>query len=493
MAKLNALTITEAAKLLNEKELSSVELTKSCLEAIGEKDKELHAFLSVNREGALKEAKEIDERRKKGEPMGPLAGIPCAVKDNMLVKGLPATCASKILKPYRAPYDATAVGKLRRTGAIFLGKTNLDEFAMGSSTENSGFGPTKNPHDPSRVPGGSSGGSAAAVAADLCVFSLGSDTGGSVRQPASFCGIVGLKPTYGAVSRYGLIAMASSLDQIGPLAKTVEDSAAVFEALAGPDPKDATSSPQAVYPDLADVIRYGIDMKNLRVGVPKEYFGEGIQPEVEHAVRQAIKNFEKLGAKIVEISLPHTPYALACYYIIMPAEVSANLARYDGIKYGLSRGEEYMERYLKTRAQGFGSEPRRRIMLGTYVLSAGYYEAYYAKAQRVRRLIRDDFLKAFQNVDLIVTPTSPTVAFKFGERTQDPLSMYLADIYTVSVNLAGLPGISIPCGWSEEKDEKRNTRKLPIGLQLIAKHFDEKTILQTAYAYTHAYPISFIR
>lgn len=467
-------TISGAHELLEKREISSVDLTKAYLNEIEKKDKEIHAFLSVHSEYALAQAEEVDKKIASGDELGLLAGVPCAVKDNILVDGLPATAGSKILATYRATYDATVISRLKKAGAVILGKTNLDEFAMGSSTENSAFGPTKNPLDPTRVPGGSSGGSAAAVAAGEAVWSLGSDTGGSIRQPASFCGVVGVKPTYGAVSRYGLIALASSLDQIGLFARTIEDAAIIFEAIAGPDPFDSTSSPRAQYQGISVTSKQESVISNLKIGVPKEYFGQGLDPQVEKAIRDAIKRFEDLGAKVSEISLPHTSYALACYYIIMPAEVSANLARYDGIKYGFSEGKQLQDRYFETRGRGFGDEARRRIMLGTYVLSAGYYEAYYAKAQGVRRLIRQDFEDAFKKVDLIFTPTSPTLPFKFGERTQDPLSMYLADVYTVSVNLAGVPAISIPCG---------TVNGLSVGLQIIGNHFDEKTILQAANIY----------
>lgn len=467
-------TISGAHELLEKREISSVDLTKAYLNEIEKKDKEIHAFLSVHSEYALAQAEEVDKKIASGDELGLLAGVPCAVKDNILVDGLPATAGSKILATYRATYDATVISRLKKAGAVILGKTNLDEFAMGSSTENSAFGSTKNPLDPTRVPGGSSGGSAAAVAAGEAVWSLGSDTGGSIRQPASFCGVVGVKPTYGAVSRYGLIALASSLDQIGLFARTIEDAAIIFEAIAGPDPFDSTSSPRAQYQGISVTSKQESVISNLKIGVPKEYFGQGLDPQVEKAIRDAIKRFEDLGAKVSEISLPHTSYALACYYIIMPAEVSANLARYDGIKYGFSEGKQLQDRYFETRGRGFGDEARRRIMLGTYVLSAGYYEAYYAKAQGVRRLIRQDFEDAFKKVDLIFTPTSPTLPFKFGERTQDPLSMYLADVYTVSVNLAGVPAISIPCG---------TVNGLSVGLQIIGNHFDEKTILQAANIY----------
>jgi len=403
-----------------------------------------------------------------------LAGIPMAVKDNMLVEDVRCTAGSKILENYIAPYDATVIKKLKVKGVVILGKTNMDEFAMGSSTENSAFFPTKNPHDLNRVPGGSSGGSAAAVAANLCAFALGSDTGGSIRQPASFCGIVGLKPTYGAVSRYGLIAFASSLDQIGPMTKTVEDCQIVFDIIKGKDELDSTS----VESNLKSEI---LNLKSLKIGIPKEYFVKGIDPGVEKVIKEAIKKYEEIkyeeiGAKIEEISLPHTEYALPCYYIIAPSEASANLARYDGIKYGYStkKAKDLMEVYLKSKEEGFGAEVRRRVMLGSYVLSAGYYEAYYLRAQKVRTLIRDDFNKAFQKVDVIFTPVSPTPAFKFGEKIDDPLKMYLSDIFTAPINLAGLPAISIPGG---------RVGNLPIGFQIIGKPFEEEKIFEVAKIY----------
>jgi aspartyl-tRNA(Asn)/glutamyl-tRNA(Gln) amidotransferase subunit A len=472
---LKLLTIEKAHELLKKREISVEELVKAHLRRIGEIEPEIHAFLEVYETEAIAEARRIDAMFSDSSFVPHvLAGIPGAIKDNILIKGRRVTAASKILKNYIASYDATVIERLRKVHAIFLGKTNLDEFAMGSSTENSAFGPTKNPHDPTLVPGGSSGGSAAAVAGSMALWALGSDTGGSIRQPAAFCGVVGLKPTYGAVSRYGLIAMASSLDQIGPFAKTVRDVAIVFEAIAGYDPMDATSFPQADYKGLAEEIRNSkLEIRDLRVGFPKEYFAKGIDPIVEKSVRGAIKKLEELGAKVAEISLPHTPYALPCYYIIQPAEVSANLARYDGIKYGMSKNGNLQDLYFETRGEGFGKEVKRRILLGTYVLSRGYYEAYYAKAQKVRRLIRDDFSNAFGKLDIILTPTSPTLPFKLGERVDDPVSMYLADVYTVSVNLAGLPCLSMPCAWVA-KDGKI----LPVGLQIIGKHFDEKTILE---------------
>ncbi len=469
------LTIKEAHKLLAKKEISSLELTKAVFNRIKEKDGEIRAFLTLTEAEALKAAKETDEKIASGVPIPPLAGIPAAVKDNILISGIKATAASKILSNYIAPYDAEVIKKLKKAGSVIIGKTNLDEFAMGSSTENSGFFPTKNPVDLKRVPGGSSGGSAAAVRADMGLFALGSDTGGSIRQPASFCGVVGFKPTYGAVSRHGLIAMASSLDQIGPLAKTVDDASLVFEAIRGFDELDSTSVKHE-WPSF----KGGADAENLKIGVPREYFTEGIDPAVLANVKSVIKKLEKEGARIEEITLPHTEWALAAYYIIMPAEVSANLARYDGIKYGYSKIPNpksqipnLLEVYLKTRQEGFGDEVRRRIILGTYILSAGYYEAYYGRAQKVRRLIKNDFDHAFKHVDVILTPTSPTPAFKFGERIKNPLSMYLADIYTVSANLAGVPAISLPSG---------ETGGLPIGVQLIGRSFDDVFVLEAAKA-----------
>ncbi len=428
--------------------------------------------MAVTEKDALDRAEKVDEKILQGLPIPLLAGIPAAVKDNILIGGVQATAASKILEDYSAPYDATVINRLKEQGAVFVGKTNLDEFAMGSSTENSAFGATKNPANLECVPGGSSGGSAAAVAAGECVYALGSDTGGSIRQPASFCGVVGFKPTYGAVSRHGLIAMASSLDQIGPLTQSVEDAMTVFEAMRGEDHLDSTSVnfdwPRA-NPEF--------DIEEIKIGVPREYFTQGIDPAVEQAVKNAVKKLESEGARVKEITLPHTQWALATYYIIMPAEVSANLARFDGIKYGYSTNNKQQTTnnllgvYLKTRQNGFGDEVRRRIMLGTYILSAGYYEAYYGRAQKVRRLIQEDFSNAFKDVDIIVTPTSPTTAFKFGERTKDPLSMYLADIYTVSANLAGVPAVSVPAGLVND---------LPVGLQFIGKNFDDMRILEIA-------------
>jgi len=469
--ELTELTITQAHERLIKKEFSATELTKAFLGQIEKKDKDISAFLTITKEIALSKAKEIDEAISEKRQIPFLAGIPMAAKDNMLVEGVRCTAASKILGNYISPYDATVIKKLKEEGAIILGKTNLDEFAMGSSTENSAFFVTKNPHDLNRVPGGSSGGSTAAVAADFCIYALGSDTGGSIRQPASFCGVVGLKPTYGAVSRYGLMAMASSLDQIGPITKTVEDAEIVFKAISGKDPLDSTSI--GSQPVNRSVTK---SFNDLVVGVPKEYFIKGMDPEVEKVIRDSIKEIEEAGIKIEEISLPHTKYALACYYIIMPSEVSANLARYDGIKYGYSKMENpeskahsLLDVYLESRGEGFGKEARRRIMLGTYTLSAGYYEAYYLRAQKVRTLIKEDFEKAFRKVELILTPVSPTPAFKIGEKIEDPLTMYLSDIFTIAVNLAGLPAISIPVG---------KINNLPVGLQIIGRPFEENRIFE---------------
>lgn len=466
--KLTDLTITQTHQGLKKKEFSALELCKAYLDKIKERDREIFAFLTINAEKALSQAKKIDDLISQKKAISQLAGIPLVVKDNILVEDIKCTAGSKILENYIAPYDATVIKKLRDQNAIFLGKTNLDEFAMGSSTENSAFGVTRNPHDLMRVSGGSSGGSAAAVAANECVYGLGSDTGGSIRLPASFCGVVGLKPTYGAVSRYGLIAFASSLDQIGPITKTVEDAKIVFEAISGKDEMDSTS---VNYKSSSPSKNYELKIKNLKIGVPKEYFIKGIEPEVEKAIKNAIKKYQEMGAKIEEVSLPHTEYALPVYYIINPSEASANLSRYDGIKYGASTKEakDLMEIYLKSRGEGFGEEVRRRIMLGTYSLSAGYYEAYYLRAQKTRTLIKNDFKKVFEKVDVLLTPVSPFVAFKIGERIEDPLSMYLVDVYTVSINLAGLPALSLPCG---------KAGQLPIGLQIIGKPFEENKILE---------------
>jgi aspartyl-tRNA(Asn)/glutamyl-tRNA(Gln) amidotransferase subunit A len=471
---LHKLTIHEAQDLLQKGQISSVELTQAIIDRIVAVDNDVKAYLTLTPELALEQAREADRRRAAGED-NPLLGIPLAIKDVICTRGVPTTCGSKILENFVPPYDATVMAHLGTQGAVLLGKTNMDEFAMGSSTENSAYSVTHNPWDLSRVPGGSSGGSAAAIAADECLGALGSDTGGSVRQPAALCGVVGLKPTYGRVSRYGLVAFASSLDQIGPLGKDVTDCAILMNAIARYDRRDSTSV-DAPVPNYTKALVD--DIKGMRVGVPQEYFIEGMQPEVEQRVREAIDKLAELGAEVAEVSLPHTEYSLPTYYLIAPAEASANLARYDGVKYGLSLQEgELWDNYEKTRQFGFGAEVKRRIMLGTYALSAGYYDAYYLKAQKVRTLIKEDFDRAFADVDVVVAPTSPTVAFKIGEKVDDPLQMYLSDIFTLSVNLAGICGISIPCGFADS---------LPVGLQIIGKPFAEETILQVAYAYEQA-------
>ena len=462
---LTELTITQAHEGLKKKEFSSVDLTKAYLEQIRKTDKELNTYLSITENSALSEAEAVDKKISEGKDISILAGVPCAIKDAILVEGEKCTAASKILENYIAPYDATVISKLKSQGAVILGKTNLDEFAMGGSGENSAFGATKNPLDKTRVAGGSSSGSAAAVAAAQALYALGSDTGGSIRLPSSFCGVVGLKPTYGAVSRYGLIAFGSSLDQIGPIAKTVEDCKIVFETISGKDPMDATSADYSFKTSK-------IELKGLKIGVPKEYFVKGIDPEVEKIIKKAIQKAEGAGAEIIEISLPSIEFALACYYIIAPSEASANLARFDGIKYGLSvPAENLLDIYLKSKGHGFGAEVKRGIMIGTFALSSGYYDAYYKKAQEARQLIRQDFVKAFEKVDLLFCPVSPVPAVKIGERTNDPLSMYLMDIYTVSVNLAGLPAISLPVG---------KIGNLPVGLQIIGNHFQENKMLAVA-------------
>jgi len=470
------LTLHEAGEKLRKHELSSQELTLAAFQRISETDDKIHAYITLCRDAALAQAREADERLKQDGNAQPLLGIPIAVKDNFLTRGLRTTCASKILGDFMPPYDATVIKHIRDAGAVITGKTNLDEFAMGSSAENSAFFPTRNPWNMERVPGGSSGGSAAAVAADQCVAALGTDTGGSIRQPAAFCGVVGLKPTYGRVSRYGIIAFASSMDQVGPITKDVRDCALMLEAIAGHDPADSTSTDRSV-PRYSDALTG--DVKGLRLGVPKEYFISGIAPEVEHAVRDAIRLLETNGAVVEEISLPHTEYAVAVYYIVATAEASSNLARYDGMRFGHRAGaKDLLETYMLSREEGFGPEVKRRIMLGTYALSAGYYDAYYLKAQGVRALIKQNFDAAFQRCDAIITPTAPSTAFKIGEKIEDPLQMYLSDIYTISVNLAGLPALSLPCGFDGDG--------MPIGLQIIGKHFDEATILRLAYAYEQA-------
>ena len=475
--RLNEGTLGGLARWLQAREISSVELTRSVLERIQAVEPRIRAYLTVMAEAALAMAEEADRRLSNGENVGPLTGIPIALKDNLCTVGTATTCGSKILPNFVPPYDATVVERLKQAGAVFVGKTNLDEFAMGSSTENSAYQVTANPWDVERVPGGSSGGSAAAVSADECIGALGSDTGGSIRQPAGFCSVVGLKTTYGRVSRYGLVAFASSLDQIGPLAKTVEDAAILMNAIAGRDPADSTSADVPV-PDYTESL--GRDVKGLRIGVPREYFVAGMDREVEAAVRAAIAHLAGLGAEAVEISLPHTDYAVAVYYLCATAEASSNLARYDGVHYGhrTAGQDNIIDMYTKTRHDGFGNEVKRRIMLGTYALSAGYYDAYYLKALRVRTLIKRDFERAFETCDVILTPTSPTPPFKIGEKTDDPLQMYLSDIFTISVNLAGIPAISIPCGFCEATG-----RPLPIGLQLMAPAFGEEVLFRVAHVY----------
>jgi aspartyl-tRNA(Asn)/glutamyl-tRNA(Gln) amidotransferase subunit A len=479
--KLYELTIHEAQDLLRKGELSAVELAQAVIERIVEIDNQVNAYLTVTPEWALEQAQEADQRiaawrKNPSNPLDPLTGIPLAIKDVICVAGVPTTCGSRILENFIPPYNATVIEHLRQRGAIILGKTNMDEFAMGSSTENSGYFPTHNPWDLSRVPGGSSGGSAAAIAADECLGALGSDTGGSVRQPAALCGVAGLKPTYGRVSRYGLVAFASSLDQIGPFGKDVTDCAIMLQAIAHYDPRDSTSvdvpAPNYVQALVSDI-------RGMRVGVPREYFAEGMEPEVEAAVRAAIGTIADLGAEVDEVSLSHAEYSLPVYYLIAPAEASANLARYDGVKYGYSHSEaeDVWDAYRQTRQSGFGAEVKRRIMLGTYALSAGYYDAYYLKAQKVRTLIERDFDEAFKRFDVLVAPTSPTVAFKIGEKVDDPLQMYLSDIFTLSLNLAGICGISIPCGFADG---------LPVGLQIMGDAFAEEAVLRVAYAYEQA-------
>ncbi len=465
-------TVGDMRQLLDARELSSVELTEAYLERITALDERVRSFVTVTRDIALEHAADADRRMASGET-GPLLGVPMALKDLLSTAGIATTCGSRILQGYHPPYDATVYARLRDAGAVLLGKLNMDEFAMGSSTENSALAITANPWDLATVPGGSSGGSAAAVAAGEAAFTLGSDTGGSVRQPASLCGVVGLKPTYGRVSRFGLIAFASSLDQIGPLTRTVEDSALVLSVIAGQDPLDSTSATVEV-PDYHALL--GEDLRGLRVGVPAEYFVEGTEPGVEAAVREGIAQLERLGAELVDVSLPSTGYALSTYYIIAPAEVSSNLSRYDGVKYGYrsADGADLIETYLSTRDQGFGAEVKRRIMVGTYALSSGYYDAYYLKAQKVRTLIKAEFDAAFERCDVIASPTSPSVAFKIGSRTADPLAMYLSDVFTIPASMAGIPAISVPCGFSDG---------LPVGMQLIGRAFDEATILRAAHAY----------
>jgi aspartyl-tRNA(Asn)/glutamyl-tRNA(Gln) amidotransferase subunit A len=463
----------ELHALLTDKKISSVELTEAIFERIGKTEDKVKAFVTLTKEEALKQARAADERIKSGKNVTSLTGIPVAVKDNMCTRGTLTTCSSRILADYLPPYDATVVTKIKEAGAVIIGKTNLDEFAMGSSTENSAFFPTRNPWNTGTVPGGSSGGAAAAIAADEAILAFGSDTGGSIRQPASFCGVVGLKPTYGRVSRYGLVAFASSLDQIGPLTKDVTDSAIMMNSIAGHDRQDSTSVDLPV-PDYRKALVD--DIKRVRIGVIKELMGEGIAVEVKRAVKAAVDKLANLGAEITEVSLPSFKYAVATYYLIAPAEASSNLARYDGVKFGHRSKEtkDLLTMYYNTRREGFGPEVKRRIMLGTYALSAGYYDAYYLKALKVRTLIKQDFEKAFGKCDVLISPTAPTVAFKLGEKVSDPLSMYLSDIATIPVNLAGLPAVSLPCGFSQG---------LPVGLQIISQAFAEEIILRVAFAY----------
>lgn len=460
--------------MLVNKEITSLELTQAVLARIDEVEGDVQAYLTITREEALAQAKAVDEKIAKGEEIAFLEGIPGAIKDNICTKGIKTTCASKILQKFVPPYDATVMQKLEAQNPVVLGKTNLDEFAMGGSTENSAYHPTCNPWNTDCVPGGSSGGSAAAVAAGTAVWALGSDTGGSIRQPASFCGVVGMKPTYGRVSRYGLVAYASSLDQIGPITKDVTDCANILNIIAGRDEMDSTSLDVQV-PDFTKALVQ--DVKGLKIGLPKEYFIKGMDPEVEAAVKNGVKELEKLGAEVVEISLPNTDYAISTYYLIAPAEAATNLARYDGVSYG-ERAEDaadLVEMMTKTRTQYLGEEVKRRIMIGNYALSAGYYDAYYLKALKVRRLVKEDYDKAFKDVDVIICPAAPSVAYKIGEKISNPLEMYLQDACTVPLNLAGLPGISVPCGYNKDK--------MPIGMQIIGKALDEETILRVAYTY----------
>jgi aspartyl-tRNA(Asn)/glutamyl-tRNA(Gln) amidotransferase subunit A len=474
---LTSLTIDVARSVVQQRRTSARALAEAHYARIQKEDGQVGAFLTLSKERALKQADRIDRMAAEGKPLPALGGVPVGIKDVMVTRGVRTTAGSKILANYIPPYDCTAVARMEAAGAVVLGKMNCDEFAMGSSNENSAFHPVRNPRDLTRVPGGSSGGAAAAVAADMAVVTLGSDTGGSIRQPASFCGVVGLMPTYGRVSRNGLIAFASSLDHIGPLAKTVKDAAIVLRTIAGRDPMDSTSADLPVPDYVAELAK---PVRGLKLGVAKEYFGEGLDNAVGQAVEAAIDKLKRLGCEIVAVSLPHTPYAIPTYYLVATAEASSNLARYDGVRYSYRAPgvKSLAEMYRRSRDEGFGAEVKRRIMLGTYALSAGYYDAYYLKAQRVRTLLVRDFEEAFTKVDAIVTPTSPTAAFRLGEKSNDPLAMYLADVYTVTADLAGIPGISVPCGETKEK--------LPIGLQILGRHFDEATILRVAHAYEQA-------
>src|ERR1700741_2627849 len=471
--KLTSLTIDGARTAVQERKTTALALAEAHYARIKQEDGQIGAFLTLSKERALEQADRIDRMAAEGKPLPPLAGVPVGIKDVMSTRGVRTTAGSKILEKYIPPYDCTAVTRLVAAGAVVLGKMNCDEFAMGSSNENSGYGPVRNPRDLTRVPGGSSGGSAAAVASDMAVFTLGSDTGGSIRQPASFCGIVGLMPTYGRVSRYGLIAFASSLDHIGPLTKNVKDAATVLHTIAGRDPMDSTTADVPVPDYVAELEK---PVSGLKIGMAEEYFGDGLDAEVRKAVEDAIQTLAKLGCDVVPVSLPHTEYAIPTYYIVATAEASSNLARFDGVRYGYraKNARTLSDMYRRSRDEGFGAEVKRRIMLGTYALSAGYYDAYYLKAQKVRALLTQDFDEAFKKVDVIITPTTPTAAFKLGEKVDDPLAMYLADIYTVTANLAGIPGISIPCGETKEK--------IPIGFQILGKHFDEATVFRVGQA-----------
>ncbi|HHV63939.1 MAG TPA: Asp-tRNA(Asn)/Glu-tRNA(Gln) amidotransferase subunit GatA [Peptococcaceae bacterium] len=469
--KLLNMSLAALHRLLKEKKISSTELTKEFLRHIQKAEPNLRSFLTITEEIALRKAEETDKKIAGQQPIGILEGIPMALKDNICTEGIPTTCASRILENFVPPYDATVTEKLKEAGTVLVGKLNMDEFAMGSTTENSGFYPTANPWDFARVPGGSSGGSAAAVAAREVPFALGSDTGGSIRQPAAFCGVVGLKPTYGAVSRYGLVAFASSLDQIGPLTKTVEDSALVLNIIAGHDPKDSTSVP-FIKPDYTQYLENNV--KDMKIGVPREFFAQGLKPEVQTVIEEAVRVYEQLGAQVEECSLPHMEYALPAYYLIASAECSSNLARYDGVRYGYrAKAEDMIDMFTTSRTEGFGQEVKRRIMLGTYALSSGYYDAYYAKAQKIRTLIKEDFEQAFTKFDVLLSPTTPTIAYRLGEKT-DPLALYLGDVYTIPINLAGLPSISLPAGFADG---------MPVGLQLIGKHFAEGILLRAAYTF----------
>jgi aspartyl-tRNA(Asn)/glutamyl-tRNA(Gln) amidotransferase subunit A len=475
--KLHEMTIEEASRQLSRGDLSAVTLTRAVLDRIAAVDHRIGAYLTLDAEGALEQAAHADRRIAQGDAT-PLTGIPLGIKDVICTQGLRTTCGSRLLENFVPPYNATVMDKLQTAGAVILGKLNMDEFAMGSSTENSAYQVTRNPWNQDHIPGGSSGGSAAAVAADMCLGALGSDTGGSIRQPASHCGVVGLKPTYGRVSRYGLVAFASSLDQIGPMGKSVKDCALIMNAISGHDERDSTSVPRPV-PDYTELT--GDGFKGLRVGLPREYHqAEGLDPDVQRAMAAAIETVRALGAETVDVSLPHTEYAVAVYYVIAPSEASSNLARYDGVKYGMrdKNQNDMIKMYRSTRSHGFGPEVQRRIVIGTYCLSAGYYDAYYGKASQVRTLITEDFAKAFEKCDVLLCPVAPTPAFKIGEKVDDPLTMYLSDIFTISANLAGIPGMSIPCGFSKQG--------LPIGLQLMGKHFNEETLFKVAYNFEQA-------